>query len=335
MYKDQVFLLILFLFGNLSVKGQKLNHRFIKRYPHSINSKVYIGAKTNEFKIEDNVAKDALNYKVAPAPRLGLGIAYRWFSLSGSLIKLNNSEEIKKGTTNQLDFQWNFYLRSITADLRVQKYQGYFLKNSKTISNWEETNTKLYQRDDLITSSFGGTVRYNFNYRKYSTRAIFSQTERQLKSAGSFSLGIRWNILNVISDSSIIPSKLINNFEDFELNQLSFEDIGIGAGYGYTFVSGKWFLNIGAMGFIVNQNIQLTGGSEVDSERKNQLNFQTFSAIGYANDNNYIGFTIVADQMYSNWKNDKDFIYTFSKTRFVLAKRFHIKPIVKENEIWF
>ena len=89
------------------------------------------------------------------------------------------------------------------------------------------------------------------------------------------------------------------------------------------------------MGFIVNQNIQLTGGSKVDSERKNQLNFQTFSAIGYANDNNYIGFTIVADQMYSNWKNDKDFIYIFSKTRFVLAKRFHIKPLVKENEIWF
>ena len=47
------------------------------------------------------------------------------------------------------------------------------------------------------------------------------------------------------------------------------------------------------------------------------------------------GLTAVADQMYSRWADSKDIIYSFSKTRFMLAKRFHLKPVKKDkSDIW-
>lgn len=317
------------------IHAQRVNDRYIKIYPYTIYAKGFIGNKTNELQIEDQSPEKALNYKVAPSTNFGAGFSYRWMALSGSLLKLNDVDPQQKGTTNQVDFQWNFYLRSITADIRIQHYEGYFLSNSNAIHNWQKTNSKLYQRDDLTTTSLGGTIRYNFNYNKYSARAVYAQTERQLKSAGSPTIGLRWNSVEAKSDSSFIPNNLTNNFEDLSLNQLSLEDLGIGGGYNYTYVHGNWFVNIGAMAFLVHQNVQYETNNNYGDEQKFQLNFQTYSAMGYANDHIHIGFTIISDQMYSNWKNNMNFLYTFSKTRFVIAKRFHLKPLVQKHEIWF
>lgn len=297
--------------------------------------KGFVGGKTNEFKIEDNIGTGNLSYKVAPAPRFGAGFAYKWFSASSSLFKLGEPDETDKGATEQLDFQWNFYLRFLTIDFRIQRYKGYFLQNSNAIENWESINNNLYQRTDLVTGSFGGNIRYNLNFRKYSPKAMFSQTERQLKSAGSMSLGLRFNALGVQADSTLVPTNLQNDLNTFNLNQLSFVDLGLGIGYGYTFVRGKWFFNIGAMAFIVNQNLSFVGDNIQEEQSSAQVNVQSRSALGFSNDNFYIGFTVLADQMYSNWQNDKDFIYTFSKTKFVLAKRIHTKPIKNiSKDIW-
>ncbi len=329
------FSLLLLTFVSVTVHAQRVNTKYIQTFPYSITSKAFIGTKTNEFKVEDNLSPGRLSYRVAPAPRLGAGIAYKWFAVSGAFMRLGQPEEEEKGVTEEMDLQWNFYLRFLTIDFRLQQYEGYFLDNSSAIQNWAEINKNLYQRTDLITSSIGGNIRYNLNYKKYSTKAIYAQTERQLKSAGSVSLGIRFNALGVLSDSSIVPSNLINKLENFDLNQLSFIDLGAGIGYGYTFVRGRWFFNVGFMGFIVNQNIKFEGNGILNEQTGSQVNFQSQTALGYSNNNIYFGLTAVADQMYSRWADSKDIIYSFSKTRFMLAKRFHLKPVKKDkSDIW-
>ncbi len=317
------------------MRAQRVNNRYIKTYPYSSTIRGFIGGKANRLSLEDKIGTGNLNYKVAIAPRLGAGIAYRWFSISSSLFKLGEPDETERGVTDQIDFQWNFYLRSFTIDMRLQRYKGYFLENSNAINNWENLKEGLYKRTDLITSSLGGNIIYNFNHRKYSPKAVFSQTERQIKSAGSFSLGLRLSALVVEADSSIIPNQISYTFENFDIDQLSFNDIGVGLGYGYTFVNGKWFLNIGAIGYLVNQELEFKGLNIFEESTGNQINFQTRAAFGFANNNLYLGFTAVSDQMYSNWQNSKDFIYTFSKTRFMLAKRIHHKPQKEEiSDIW-
>ena len=54
-----------------------------------------------------------------------------------------------------------------------------------------------------------------------------------------------------------------------------------------------------------------------------------------SNDKIYMGFTAVSDQMYSNWQNNKNIIYSFSKIRFIFAKRIHTRTNqVEKREIW-
>ena len=325
----------LFILFVCQSQAQRINEKYIKRFPHSITTKGFIGTKPNEFKLEDNLTSGILSYKVATAPRFGGGISYKWFSVASSLFKLNEPNENQKGITNQFDVQWNFYLRFLSIDLRIQRYEGYYLDNSNTIKNWDKIRDGLYQRFDLITSSVGGNIRYNLNYQKYSPRAIFTQTERQLKSAGSPSFGFRWNILRVESDSSIVPENVQSTFVNFNLNQLSFLDVGVGFGYGYTFIRDKWFFNIGFMGFIVHQNVSFLGNGLLQEQIGMQLNFQSRTALGYSNDKIYMGFTAVSDQMYSNWQNNKNIIYSFSKIRFIFAKRIHTRTNqVEKREIW-
>ena len=331
---NSIFCGLLILF-TIDSQAQRINEKYIKRFPQSITAKGFIGTKPNEFKLEDNLTSGILSYKVATAPRFGGGISYKWFSVASSLFKLNEPNENQKGITNQFDVQWNFYLRLLSIDLRIQRHEGYYLENSNAIKNWDEIKNGLYQRYDLITSSVGGNIRYNFNYQKYSPRAIFSQTERQLKSAGSPSLGFRWNILGVECDSSIVPENIESTFSNFNLNQLSFSDIGIGLGYGYTFIRDRWFFNIGFMGFVVHQNVNFYENGLLQKQIGLQVNFQSRTALGYSNDNIYFGFTAVADQMYSNWQNNKNIIYSFSKIRLIFAKRIHTQPIkVEKREIW-
>jgi hypothetical protein len=315
--------------------GQRVNDKYIKKFPFAVTLKPFVGAKTNELKIEDNLGSGKINYRVAIAPRVGLGVSYKWFNISSSFFRVGEIDKSKKGLTQEFDLQWNLYLRFINADVRIQRYEGYFLNNSSDILNWEANRGLFYQRNDLVTASIGGNIRYNFNFRKYSTKAIFSQTERQLRSAGSPEIGIRWNLLFVESDSSIVPNNLKNKLSDFNLNQMAFSDIGIGAGYSYTFVLGKWFFNAGAMGFILAQSVSFIGDEIAHEQTGFQVNFQSRGAIGYTNDNFYFGLNVVADQMYSNWQKQKDILYTFSKTKLIYAKRIHTRPLKKDElSIW-
>ena len=316
-------------------QAQRINEKYIKRFPHSITTRGFLGTKPNEFKLEDNRTSGLLSYRVATAPRFGGGISYKWFSFASSLFKINEPNENQKGITNQFDLQWNFFMRLLSIDLRIQRHEGYYLENSSVIKNWDQTKDDLYQRFDLITASVGGNIRYNFNYQKYSPRAIFTQTERQLKSAGSPSFGFRWNFLSVKSDSSIVPENIESTFANFNLNQLFFSDIGFGLGYDYTFIRDKWFFNIGLMGFVVHQNVNFYESGMLKKQIGLQVNFQTRTALGYSNDNMYIGFTAVSDQMYSNWQNTKNIIYSFSKIRFIFARRIQkLTNQVEKIEIW-
>lgn len=89
------------------------------------------------------------------------------------------------------------------------------------------------------------------------------------------------------------------------------------------------------MGYVVNQNIKLSAFVGTQEPISSQANFQSSTAFGYSNNDFYIGITAVADQMYSNWQNKKDINYTFSKTKFTLAKRLHTKPLLSEKpDFW-
>lgn len=123
-------------------------------------------------------------------------------------------------------------------------------QNAKNFSGWRETDgigREDLPEDQLSVKTLNANAFYNFNHRRFSYPAAFSQSYIQQRSAGSFQLAVSAMGQNgkFRGDSEL----------DFKIT-----NIGIGAGYGYNFVpTKKWLFHISALPtFIVYSNTSLT-----------------------------------------------------------------------------
>lgn len=131
------------------------------------------------------------------------------------------------GKTKALDIQFHKYARHYMLDLVFQRYQGFYQKGDKI---------NLHPNMSVLQAGVEGT--YLFNGKKISAKAAFEQSEKQLKSAGSFILGSGAYIhyLSAGGDTTTIGQNRIGNFQ-----------IGTSAGYAYSWVIGKHFLLSGML----------------------------------------------------------------------------------------
>jgi hypothetical protein len=148
------------------------------------------------------------------------------------------------------------------------------------------------QFPDLTTNVFSGTSTYKFN-DKYSIKASQSQTEIQLKSAGSFMPSVNYWIYLFNGADKILDG------EGNELVRTTYSDHkGFDAvfnmGYYYTFVLKKWYANVYAapgIGFSF-VNVE-TYENDNFTEQFNQSDFvfsiQSGAGIGYNSDKYYFG----------------------------------------------
>lgn len=103
-------------------------------------------------------------------------------------------KEKEKGKTKSFDFQTHKYIRKFVFDLFIQKYQGFY--------NDESKNIEIYP--DLRIQNYGLSALYILNNKRYSYKAAFNQSEKQLKSAGSILLGAGIYQTKIESDSSFL-----------------------------------------------------------------------------------------------------------------------------------
>lgn len=323
------FALFLFL-SYLGISAQKVNTSYIDQLSDQFTIRGFLGLRTNSFETNQFNSEGELDYRIALAPRIGAGFAYKWLNINTSLVKIYNPDKDKKGITDQFDFQWNWFFTALSADVRLQRHQGYYLQNSSDIIMWNEQNQDLYKRRDIITFSAGGTVRFYPNYKKYSIKSVFAQTQKQLKSAGSPEIAIRYNYLNLSSDSSIVPQNLKVNVDAFDFKTLTFRDIGIGLGYGYTYVYNDWYLNLSATGYLLSQEVGFSEGGTAPYQNDFQVNFQLKGALGYQTNEHTICLNVHADQIYTNWQSSHQILYEYSKIRLIYAYRFNLKEYIKQ-----
>lgn len=316
--KHTVVLLLLITFKLHS----QIDTNYIKQFPKALTIKPYIDYKLNGLNISDDKSDGEVNYQTAQAPRIGIGASYKWMSFLTAIAPIYKGNKAMKGASTQMDIQWNIYLKALSTDLRYQQYEGYYLKNSSNLLSWNMDENGYYKREDLKVKSIGANIRYNFNSDQFSQKAAFSQTEQQLKSAGSFCLGIRWNLLDVHADSSFIPSTIDKPFVDFSVNHLRIYDQGIGVGYSYSFVHKNWFANLTVMPFFIFQILEI---SDVNNKKTSlnsaQFILQSRGAIGYNGKKDYCGITFVSNQMRSRWKDAHDIGYDFANIKLFYARR--------------
>ena len=130
-------------------------------------------------------------------------------------------------------------------------------QDAKTLNGYFQYNGKRCElaNEDLRSKMLNINGYYAFNYRKFSFPAAFAQSYIQLKSAGSFLLG-----LSYLGGEIKTQNELSDEVKDYRVYTGHF---ALGAGYGYNFVlPHRWMLHVSALPTVVvfnRNNIKLNG----------------------------------------------------------------------------
>jgi len=193
----------------------------------------------------------------------------------------SNGDEYLKGKTESFGIGTSLIFKHWFFDVSYSKVKGYYLENSDDYIMQLEGEPYI-QFPDLHYKGFAITSGYS-NNSKFSLRSLAFQTERQLKSVGSFLPVFNFRYYTIDDKSSGVNTQKTNNIET-----------SIGPGYAYTFVAKeKFYLSFGLMASFGYLNTKLTTRQSTDNITSNQDNFifrwDGKTGIGYNGSRFYTG----------------------------------------------
>jgi len=263
---------------------------------------IYIEKHNEQLNIKFDITNDQVKYfvpfegekatiKTNLNASLGFVFSYKFVSVRlGIRPGLSKSEKEEKGETDFFRIKVKLLFNKWTHRFEYNYTRGFYIENTKDFS-LNTTNFHI-QFPNLTTNILTGSSHYSFN-DNYSVKAIESNTEIQLKSAGTIVLGINYSYYD-ISGTDVIKNDngdVINRAEYSEFNGIN---AIINGGYHYTFVFyNYWFVNASIDPGIGFDFFTTSIHSENNSENKNDakaffaLN-SSFSA-GYNKQKYYFG----------------------------------------------
>lgn len=224
-----------------------------------------------------------------------IGGRYKWASYTFSIpiSDLGTGTDQENGTSLGL---------GITLFLRQQLLHASF-RNTKGFRG-EIPGKGAFFRQDI--SLFQSTV-FGFQVLqpgKFSLRSSYKQRDRQLKSTGSFLLGGLIDRKRMqMGDGLLVP---LNNGDQTVITRYAQTKLGVGLGYGYTWVFGDhWFLTPMA---IVGPEFRFVTFDELDSPRDREdvmvsTRIRGHFAFGWNGNPLAVGLTVIAIPGFDNTDN--------------------------------
>ena len=180
-------------------------HEYIENYKDLLTCKMSLGSKEDGFDL-DNTSR----YRIRSnnKTKLNAGINYRWLAFgvtfAPNLFNQNAANNIK-GETRSFGFGFSSNFHHIIQKINYSRAKGYYLDNTNAFDPTWKTGDPYIHLPGLIFRSFSGQTAYKFN-DNFSFNAINSQTERQLKSAGTFLPSISYRHF-VVKDPTPLPGQ--------------------------------------------------------------------------------------------------------------------------------
>ena len=253
----------------ISLRGQtkdslsvKIEDGWIEKIDNKIGIDVSLNNSYEIFEVKTEDTKFILYPNTAS--NLRFNVNYKFISFGFQFTPdfiPGNGEENLKGNTKSFELRTALIFKHWFTDLSYSKVKGYYLKNSGDFITLLEDDPYI-QFPDLNYYGFAITTGYSSN-SKFSFRSLTSQTERQLRSAGSFIPVINLRYYVIDDKSSGMSTQKTNNIES-----------SIGPGYVYTFVSReKFYLSVGLLSSLGYLNTKLTTRQPEGNINTNQDNF--------------------------------------------------------------
>lgn len=212
----------------------------------------YIIDHKKRFNVKLEVSDDVTKYSVVEndvqldlKPNLNLRYAvvfsYKFLSVRiGIRPKISDEEKEEKGGSDTFRLRLQFLFDNWNHALEYNIDKGYYVTNTSDFV-FSDNNRRI-QFPEMSSNVLFGSSSYKFN-KNYSMRAFQSQTEIQIKSAGSFMPGINYTFYRLSGTNVFIDTNGDRVNRDF-YNEFNGVNLALSLGYYYTFVFKKyWFAN--------------------------------------------------------------------------------------------
>jgi len=232
--RTKYLILLLLFFVQYSAIAQ-IDSTFIGSFEQNFSAKIY-GGYDFTLLTHRYLSQPTETYMPHVPPYIGFGAT--WKGIGGSFssgFEFINPDK-KRERSKYLDLQFHFYGKKFVFDFFGQTYKGLSIK--------EDANQHFCS--DIKLMEFGGLVQYNFNYKHFSYRAAFDQTEMQLKSSGTPLVNLAFYYTKVNADIL---------FTEEKVNSKQHYLFGAGAGYAYTWVFKKNYFASGSFSLGLNASI--------------------------------------------------------------------------------
>lgn len=212
----------------------------------------YIIDHKKRFNVKLEVSDDVTTYSLVEdgvqvdlKPNLNLRyaavVSYKFLSVRiGIRPKISDEQKEKKGGSDTFRLRLQLLFDNWNHVLEYNIDKGYYVTNTNDFVISE--NDRRIQLPEMSSNALFGSSSYKFN-KNYSMRAFQSQTEIQIKSAGSFMPGINYAFYKLTGTNVVIDTDGVRQNRD-SYNDFSGLNLSLSLGYYYTFVFKKyWFAN--------------------------------------------------------------------------------------------
>jgi len=215
----------------------QLDSTYIGKYEQNLSVKGFVYGNLLQISTREANETNQVDYIPNNPVCVGVGIMYEKFPFEivfGHKVGVKENDNYLK--TEYFDLQLHKYGQNFSTDAFVQQYQGLYIDDQKLPI--KESNCP-----DISVLQLGLVGQYLFNGEKFSNKAAFNQTEKQLKSAGSLLVGLGVYYFKIDSDSSF-AFRAKNNIQSFQC--------GVNVGYAYNWAIKKSWLVCGSLTLGVN-----------------------------------------------------------------------------------
>lgn len=331
---NKTFSLLIVVFSFCTSFGQilqdstaKIKNSYYKSTLDYINLKFDVDSNNERFEVNNNTFDYDIRPNASNVSRLSVNYKFlsAGYSYIAQFIPGNNDDDLK-GKTKGKSFGLNLNFNHWVQDLKYGRVKGFYIENSGDYENpWIEGTTPYIQFPDLEVTSLSGSTSYKFN-SNFSLKAISTQTEIQLKSAGSFIPGLLYSFYNIDNKSSSQSSS--QRSETYE--------ILTNFAYYYTFVLNKnWYASAGvspSIGFSYTELLTRLPEEYVYTHYSSEVyRINGRAGMGYNSERFFAGFEIAA---FRSFKDDESPAVQLTTTnnafQVFLGYRFKAPPKFKE-----
>lgn len=271
-------LIVLYSISGIA-QADSLTNAYIENFPNKVSAQVFLLNTSNDFTLRDRAEKIRLDLVPNHKTTLNVGLQYDIVAISFGFAPKFFADNRDRTEGSKM----NAFSIDVFPGRFMQHFDFYYQKGL----NVKDDGRTIVYFPEMKTLKAGGSTSYIFN-KNFSFRALSFQSERQLKSAGSFAPAL-----------SYYYTELNGNKVEGINSKTYFIDVALAPAYNY-----NWVI---AENFLVAGGASLGGGfTRAIDEDGNYTAFLTQAAVsislGYNSDTFYGG--VYSKGTLSNHRSD-------------------------------